>query len=179
MRLKNIIFALLAMLFVSSLFAQQRLNKKDAFIYFMKIYDYKMKDWYNPYVKSFHASELAHVNNDEFKRRAFVERTNAEMRNKLKSLSFETTYTLNVKADLGKYNFSDGSFPLVLKVEDIPSVAIVKNVRSLFVQIDQFVNADDLELKLPVNQTSAQSFINSRKKSNGYVDRSVKSYPSF
>lgn len=180
--MKKIKLWILTVIMISSCLtqAQNHLSQEDAFLYFLKIYDYKLADnspaygginWYNVFLRKFRANELQYVKNDEFKQREFNNRTNKEVKSRLAQLSLNKVHSLTVKASLGNYDFNKKAFPLILNIDKIPS--LVSNAENLYVEIFDIVNFNDMELYLPVNQSSAESFLNNRKSLNGGVDRTV------
>jgi len=180
--MKKIKFWILTILMISTCLtqAQNHLSEEDAFLYYLKIYDYKLADnspaygginWFNVFLRKFRAEELKFIQNDEFKKKEFGDRTNKEINSRLTSLSLNKVHSLAVKASLGNYDFNKKAFPLILDIDKFPS--LVSNAQNLYVKIFDIVNLNDMNLYLPVNQSSAESFLNDRKSSNGNIDRTV------
>ena len=165
-------------------YSQTQLSSEDAFIYFMKANGYKKGDninnnsiaygrlkWFDVYVQTYMKYQYSQSINDEFKKQKFISEANKRMNKKLTSVSFSTVHTFNLKGAFGQYDFSSGSFPISLSVENFKDV--VSNAERLYVGFNSIVNDKDLVRKIKVSPSKAESIVNSRKKSNGTVNRSV------
>ncbi|MCH3882975.1 MULTISPECIES: DUF4852 domain-containing protein [Tenacibaculum] len=181
--MKKLLLILILTVFQHS-FAQTELTEKDAFAFFMKAYNHKPNDktnvrvghnpnyrWFDLYLYKFHNQEYQQVKNDEFKNQKFANRILNELKKNINKADNNLIYYQTIEANLGKYNFSEGSFPVYYNMDKFKGVS--GNLQGFRININEILNKDDVNFTLPMQSTDAEKFINSRKKSNGQIDRSI------
>lgn len=180
--MKKILLFLLLISFSTSLLSQNTLNPEDAFIYFMKANGHKKSDnsknslyrnkgtWFDIYARTFMKYQLQQAQNDEFKRQKYTKEINNRIDNKLRNLSFSEVYTYNLNGYFGSYDFNNKAFPISYGLKDFN---LVSDAQGLFVGINSIVNKDELNEYIKIEAAKAESIVNSRKTSNGKVNRKV------
>lgn len=178
---------LLFILFIISMnltYAQSNLPEKDAFAFFMKVYNHKPLDntnnrsinygqyrWFDLYLLKFYGYEYNQVKNNEFKVQKFLNRIVSELENKIWTVDHNKIYTQTVKATFGKYDFSKGSFPIHYRMTDFKGAKDFKG--GFRINIENIINKSSINAELKMNNTEAENFVNNRKKSNGNVNRKI------
>lgn len=181
---KIIIIGFLLITYIKST-AQTPITEKDIYAYYMKNYNLKPKDninngkvnfgqyrWIDLYLFKFHKYEYNQVKNDEFKIQKFMNKVGRELENNIENVDHNKIFSKIVKAKLGKYDFSTESFPIKYSMEDFGGSN--RGYPGGFeIDFEYIVNNACFKPILKMNNEDAEKFINSRKNSNGNVNRTV------
>lgn len=186
--MKTKLFFLLAVLILTQNCFSQSVNRlwnaKTGFLMYLSIYQIDVGDAANAdfleyYQSKFDRSEYNRCRNNEFEWKAYCTRTINTVRNEVREVNFDTTYTFYSDCKFGLYNMEDESFPLFLSHHNNGFQA-----SSIFgdnPKMGNFVNRifyldliNEFEFyTIKMDKYTAQTFIQQRTATNGNVNRFV------
>jgi antitoxin component YwqK of YwqJK toxin-antitoxin module len=155
---------------------QNTIDNKKVYLYYIKVnHSSNNNDLFLKYLKLFKKDEYNLYKNDEFSYSKFINDSKTEYLTAINNLDFNTKFTLTNNIQIGEYNFGKNSFPLD---NDIPKY--FGNLNTIYnpawplkdVRVAVF-NSQHLDMELKMIESKANAFIQSRKSSNGIINRNV------
>jgi antitoxin component YwqK of YwqJK toxin-antitoxin module len=163
----------------------QKLNKEQAFFYFMKIYNLKPStatfktgisqggncgsNYLEYYANIFDSYNYNQSRNDEFKKNNYDEVLNNKLLEGINNVDFSNKYTISFTAQFGTYSFSNSTFPISFDVNNIR----LYDECHLMIYIDRIVNSVYLDRNLHLPKDQAEEFLDYRKDKFGNIDRRI------
>jgi|GEM_PF-5705193 len=163
---------------------QNAINDKKLFLFYANINHYQDdRGLFERYLQIIKQSEYNLYKNDEFKFQKFYTNSKIEYLNEIANLNFNDRFERSKYGELGTYNFSTHSFPLNIGFES----SMNENNMDFFGELLKFnpyqwslrgmrvhvFNKQQLNLSVKMDETKANLFVQSKKSSNGSVNRQV------
>lgn len=141
----------------------------DKFVYFLikRLYNFDItntpeqrfdfkKTWLDIYGNSFYKEEYKQAKQNEFTRKATIERIKEEINGGAAQINFSNPYYVNTTAELSEYNFDRETFTLsYLKTE----VGLTSKDFDIRASLAYFVNYDDFNTTIQVKTSKAQKIV--------------------
>lgn len=137
---------------------------------------YKVKNSQQPplnfsleYLRRFNKENYDKYRKDEFELDNQKQISTNKMKENIASMSDTTSYYTDIELNLDNYDFSTMSFPV--KFEKY--YTLLQNLAGEFTETNLVFANQDIFIKLPVDKSTANSFIKRRKNRFGDIDRTV------
>jgi hypothetical protein len=184
------LLAVLSFMSAGKTFAQTPIDYETSYLYFLRITNSSLESIPRYFINTdfncawFYSSAFDHKNyeivkDDEFKRNSYYRQLCNSLRTKISGLNFKNEYYFWSKSSLGEYDFSTNSFPIVNLFKDcyfLDDRSHLDNEclsRRLPLRVSWVLNREYLNYSIKIPPAKAESIIDSRKKTNGSVDRSL------
>jgi hypothetical protein len=181
-----------------SSFSRLEISPKEAFFAILKVNKLSASDkivwqrltglapstfqWGEIYAANFDKTNYLNSLSDEFQRTPYFNQKYKELNASVENFNLNKLYSFETKIPFGVYNEQYGCFPLEKKylgsryLYDIKSIGnkeLMFNNSFVRGNICKLFNETDFDLSLKMSSKNGAAFLNSRKNSNGGIDRSI------